>query len=171
MKVSGLKNRPVVSMADGTRVGEVQDALIECAGLRVSALLIDTPSGQFAIRFGSIKRIGADAVTLDQAANALEPQDNLKMETQREFAQLRGLQVVNAEGTVLGDLRDVDLDLESGQVAEIEVHRGGLFGVGGASLNIPGAQLRSLGPDFVTTTLATPEPAPATPPSDPVSQD
>ena len=163
MKASELKRRPVVSLADGTRVGEVEDIILECATLRLAGLLIETPNGQSAIRFESIKSIGEHAVTLEQGSSALEEPDRVRADGLRTFAQLRGLRVMNADGSALGELRDVDVAPDVGRVAAIEVHRGGLFGVGGSSQTIAAAQVRAIGPDFVTadTPSAPPGEAPA----------
>ena len=164
MKATELKHRPVVSLADGTRVGEVADVILECATLRLAGLTIETPNGPSAVRFESIKSIGEHAVTLEQGSSALEEPDRVRADGLRTFAQVKGLRVINADGSVLGELRDVDVAPEAGRVAGIEVHRGGIFGMGGSSQTIPASHLRSLGPDFVTADT------PSAPPGDPTAR-
>src|SRR5206468_5990401 len=83
-------------------------------------------------------------------SSALEEPDHLRADGLRTFAQLKGLRVMNADGSALGELRDVDVAPDIGRVSAIEVHRGGVFGVGGSSQTIVATQIRAIGPDFVT---------------------
>ena len=66
MHASALKNKPVVSVADGVQVGRVADVLFETATLRVAALLLSARDGQLVLPFEAIRSIGADAVTIER---------------------------------------------------------------------------------------------------------
>jgi sporulation protein YlmC with PRC-barrel domain len=153
MKASALKNMAVISMADGVQIGRVEDVLFDTANLRVAALALATSGGQSVLPFGSVHRIGADAVTVEAATAAQPAAPTAPGNALRHLSDMIGLKVVNGEGTYLGDVRDVLIDEAGGGLTELEAHRGGMLGMGGTSVTVPASAVRGIGPDLVTADM------------------
>ncbi len=152
MKTSDLKGKPVVSMADGAQVGTVDDVLFDPAELRVTGLALRGQSGQSILPFGSIRSIGADAVMVESATETQGAGGQAMRESMRGLEDLTSLSVVNGEGTLLGKVKEVEVDQE-GRLAHLETHRGGVLGIGGTSLTVPPSAIRNIGPKLITVDL------------------
>jgi sporulation protein YlmC with PRC-barrel domain len=113
MKASELKNKAVVSMADGVQIGRVEDVLFDTAALRVAALVLTTTGGRSVLPFAAVRSLGADAVTVE-SATATQAADQAGIgNLLRSLGDLIGLKVVNGEGAYLGDVRDVTIEQAS----------------------------------------------------------
>ncbi len=156
MKFSALKGMPVVSMGDSTKVGAVREVLVDTTDLRVVSLLLSGDQGEALLPFAAIRSIGADAVTVDSVAVTEGTTGQLASERVRSIRELSALQVVNGEGTYLGDVQDVDFSPQDGRVSELVAHRGGVLGLGGSDLRVPVAAIRAVGPKILTVDLPTP---------------
>lgn len=156
MQLRGLKGIPVVSVADGTKVGAVQDGLIETGSMRVVTLLLSGAGGAAVLPFASIRSIGQDAVTVDSAAATQGVTGHTTAGAVRSLKNLTSLKVVNAAGAYLGDVQDVDFGEHDGQVRELVARRGGLLGVGATEVRVPIAAIRGIGPQLVTVDLPSP---------------
>lgn len=150
MRASAIHDKPVISIAEGERLGSVSDLLLDTGELRVAALELDTAGGRSVVPFGSIKNIGADAITVGsvEAVHGLPgrgPVGNVRV-----FDQIKGLPVSDSEGTYLGDVAEVELDPYDGTLTRVVVHRGGVFGLGGHDLAIERAAIRAVGEKLIT---------------------
>ena len=159
MKASALKDMPVVSMADGTQVGKVADVLLDAASLRVVALLLSAQSGQALLPFAAIRSIGTDAVTIDSAAATQGLTGRAAPEGTHGLGDVNGLSAVNGEGSLLGSVKELEIEPTDGRLLELMVHRGGVLGHGGTSTSVPASAIRGIGAKLVTVDL----PATATP--------
>jgi sporulation protein YlmC with PRC-barrel domain len=154
MKASALKSMAVVSMADGVRIGRVEDVLFDTVAFRIAALTLTTTGGRSILPFSSVRSIGADAVTVEsetvaQTAAAQGGAGNVL----RSLNELMGLKVVSGQGDHIGDVREVLVDQQSGALTELEAHRGGMLGMGGTGVTIPTSVIRGIGPDLVTVDM------------------
>lgn len=156
MKANSLKKMPVVSMADGTQVGIVDEVLFDTADLRLTGLLLRADSGQSMLPFDAIRSIGSDAVMVESAAATQGAKGQAALDTTRALSDLTKLSAVNAEGTLLGDVRDVDINDQDGRLVEMDVHRGGVMGFGGTTVTVPKDAIRSIGPKLVTVDMPSP---------------
>jgi sporulation protein YlmC with PRC-barrel domain len=157
MKASGLKNKAVVSMADGVQIGRVEDVLFDTAALRVAALVLTTTGGRSVLPFAAVRSLGADAVTVESATATQAASDQAGMgNLLRSLGDLIGLKVVNGEGAYLGDVRDVTIEQASGALTELEAHSGGMLGLGGTGVTIPASAIRGIGPELVTVDMPAP---------------
>lgn len=156
MQLRGLKGIPVVSVADGTKVGAVQDGLIETGSMRVVTLLLSGAGGAAVLPFASIRSIGQDAVTVDSADATQGVTGHTAAGAVRSLEDLTSLKVVNTAGAYLGDIQDVDFGERDGQVRELVARRGGLLGVGATEVRVPIAAIRGIGPQLVTVDLPSP---------------
>ncbi len=171
MKASQLKDMPVVSMADGTKIGNVQDALFDTTTLKLSTLVLSGAGGKSLLPFGSVRSFGADVITVESAAVTQGIEGHGSVDAMRSLRDLTNLRVINAEGTHLGDVRDLEVNPQDGRVTELAAHRGGLLGLGGASVTVPASAVRGIGPKIVTVDMpVTGAAAASAPPPSPPNQ-
>ena len=157
MKASELKNKAVVSMADGVQIGRVEDVLFDTAALRVAALVLTTSGGRSVLPFAAVRSLGPDAVTVESAtltrAQADQPGAGNLL---RSLTDLIGLKAVNREGANVGEVRDVIIEQATGALTELEAHSGGMLGLGGTGVTIPASAIRGIGPELVTVDMPAP---------------
>lgn len=156
MKASELDRRPVVSLNEGVKVGEVSDLMLDATHVKVRALVLGGHDGNSVVPFAAVRHIGTDAVTIDDSRIIQAPADNSEI-TERVISTLTGLSVMNQEGVTVGNVDDLEFDEESGQVTALLIHRGGLVGIGGSHESIPAAAIRGVGPQMITIDLTIPE--------------
>jgi uncharacterized protein YrrD len=159
MRTSALQGMPVLSLADGARVGNVKEILFDSAHLRVTGLLLAASGGPSVLPFANIRSIGADAVTIESTAATEGVTGRGATSGLRDLREVTGLPVSSSEGTHLGDVRDVEVAPEDGRLVELVVHKGGVLGLGGTTLTVPAAAIRSIGPKLVTVDLPPADPA------------
>jgi sporulation protein YlmC with PRC-barrel domain len=152
MKASALKDRAVVSLADGTRIGRVSDVLFDTAELRLAALALTTTGGQSILPFAAVRSLGTDAVTVESTAT-MQGAAPAAGNVLRGLGDLVGMKAVNSDGTLLGEVRELEIDQAGGKLVSLEVHHGGVLGLGGTTVTAPVATVRSIGPELVTLDL------------------
>lgn len=162
MKAHVLKDMPVVSMVDGTKVGNVQELLFDTAKFRLAALLLTASGGRSFLPFEAVRSFGNDVITVENSAVTQGVEGNAALAGYRNLKDLTSLRVINGEGTWLGDVRDIEVDPKDGSVQQLNSHRGGLLGLGGTTVSVPTSAIRGIGPKVVTVDL--PAAAKDTPP-------
>src|ERR687884_2117093 len=153
MKASALKDRAVVSLADGRRIGRVSDILFDTAELRLAALALATDGGRSILPFAAVRNLGPDAVTVESAAAMQGAAGPAAGNVLRGLSDLVGMKAVNSDGTLLGEVRELEIDQTAGRLVSLELHRGGVLGLGGTTVTAPVATVRSIGPELVTLDL------------------
>jgi sporulation protein YlmC with PRC-barrel domain len=156
MKASALKNKAVVSMADGVQIGRVEDVLSDTAALRVAALVLTTTGGRSVLPVGAVRSLGADAVTVESATATQAADQADASNLLLSLGNLIGLKVVKGEGAYLGDVRDVTIEQASGALTELEAHSGGMLGLGGTGVTISASAIRGIGPELVMVDMPAP---------------
>lgn len=155
MKASQLMHMPVVSLNGGVKVGNVTDITLEPTNAHLGALLLAAPGGNSMVPFRSIRRIGTDAVTIEDSG-MLQVLEGPGGNKERGIATLTGMPVVNQEGTIIGTVKDLDFDVTDGHLVALLVQRGGVLGIGAAHEAIPGAAIRKVGEKLITVETAVP---------------
>lgn len=150
MDAEKLRGMAVVSVAEGAKLGYVDDILFDAPALRVVALRVRGDAQMFAIPFERLQKIGADAITVEssqvtQVVSKPGPFDNLA-----DLGQIKRLKVVDEAGTLLGTVEHLAIDPVSGQVTSVTAHRGGLLGLGGAATTIEARAIHSVGSELMT---------------------
>lgn len=150
MKADALTGLAVVAMAEGTKLGRVDDVLIGTEGLRLVALLIGGAGQAGAIPFEDIERIGPDAVIVAtgrvvRAINAGDAFSKLP-----GLNALKKLRVVDATGTLVGTVGGVEFDPATGRVLSLTVQKGGVMGLGVTTTAVSADAIRSVGPELIT---------------------
>ena len=156
MKFSELKGRAVINLEDASKIGEVEDLIVEPDGHHIVSLKVRT--GLFhasrLVPVADVKNVGADAVTISvDAGPATIPTDttiqplsdnagqagveqhstsNGRSEKSQagpviEVSSILGNKVVTDAGTLVGTLRDVMVDWVDLTITGYEVHDGGMF--------------------------------------------
>ena len=73
-RIADLRNKEVVNMADGQRLGNVEDVLVDTGSGQVLALVVPGPcrflglffpGDDYIIRWESIRRVGEDLILID----------------------------------------------------------------------------------------------------------
>lgn len=154
VRASTLKGMPVVSMAQGIKVGDVSDLSIDGGALRVFGLALGASDGAAVVPFSAIHSIGPDAITLADAEAVAKPRQQSAEPGLPNLHGLTGLPVVDGGGTVLGHLKDLELDRHDGRIIALAVESGGVLGLGARTLTILAERIRSLGPALVTVDAA-----------------
>jgi sporulation protein YlmC with PRC-barrel domain len=154
MKASVLNHRPIVSLNDGVKVGEVSDLMLDATHVRVSALVLVGHDGNSVVPFAAVRHIGTDAVTIDDSRTVQAPAANSDI-SERAMSTLTGLSVMNQRGAIIGSVDDVEFDEVNGQITALLVRSGGVLGIGGAYESVPASAIRGVGPRLVTVDTST----------------
>ncbi|MDQ3703813.1 MAG: PRC-barrel domain-containing protein [Chloroflexota bacterium] len=138
MKFSELKGRAVVSLEDASKIGEVQDLMIEPGTRRIISLKVKT--GMFSsarlVPATDVKNVGADAVTISAHAVSAAGQEgngngsNGSTEGTQALVKLTGIlgnKVVTDAGTFVGELHDILLEWVDLTITGYEVRESGMF--------------------------------------------
>jgi len=148
MDIDKLKGMAIVSVSEGSRLGRVDDVLINTSGIQIGALKIAHDGQQFMIPFNLIKSIGSDAITVESSqVTQAEGSAAGAMVSLRDFKKLK---MVDESGTLLGMLSSVDFDQQSGKLVQLSVHKGGMLGLGGTTTAVDTSQVRGIGREVVT---------------------
>ncbi len=149
MILSDLKKKPVVSMADGAKIGEVDDLVLDPATWTVRELYVASKTGQGLLALSSLKNIGPDAVTVERidAVTWNAKSSNLC------FEALKKLIVVDGTGTNIGHVADLAYEAD-GTIHFLEVRQGGVLGIGVQVRKITPADVRGLGDRLLTVETA-----------------
>lgn len=162
MDADKLKGRPVVSIAEGTKLGRVDDLLFDTEALRVAALQISGDNRQqFVIPFDRLKNIGADAVTVESSQVTQTPSKGGAFSALSGLGKVKGLKVVDETGTLLGTVHSIAIDQVTGEIVSLIAHKGGVLGLGGTSATIEAGAIRSVGSDVMTVAAGEGEPSAA----------
>jgi sporulation protein YlmC with PRC-barrel domain len=157
MKAGDLKNMTVVSLNDGTRLGRIEDVLFDTTSLNLAALAVNTPNGRTILPMNAVRSVGADAITVESGAATQAPAPPTTAGTvYRSLKDLSGIKLVNAEGSYLGDIKEIEIDPATRALTGLDVQRGGVLGLGATSYAVPASAIRSIGPDLVTADYSPP---------------
>jgi sporulation protein YlmC with PRC-barrel domain len=166
MNIKRLKGIAIVSLAEGTKLGRVDAPLFDPATLQLRAIRVKGDGQSFIIPWARVQTVGADAVMVASSAVTQATTREGEFGGLAEFDALKRLQIVDAAGTLIGTLRDLELDSTTGRALSLGIHKGGLLGLGGETTTIDAAAIRSIGSDLITVAevaVSTPAADAATP--------
>jgi uncharacterized protein YrrD len=159
MDVASLKGIAVVSVTEGAKLGRVEEVLFDTQALKVAAFRAKGDGQAFVVPFEQVKNIGTDAVMVEssrvtQAASQGSPFSGLP-----GLDQLKGLKVVDGNGTFLGTVSHVEFDPVTGRVEGLSAHKGGVLGLGGTTTALGTDAIVSVGTELITVRAdAVPQP-------------
>lgn len=157
MNLADLKRKPVVSMEDGKKIGEIDDLVLDPAAWRIKDLYVTSREGRGLLSFVAVKNFGPDAVTVDRATDVAWGAHSSDL----CFEAMRKLIVVDGSGTNIGHIVDMRFE-PSGAVESFEVHQGGVLGLGVHVRQVTPMEIRGIGDRLVTVDLRPEEPAEGT---------
>lgn len=123
-KSKRFESMPVISLEEGQQIGHVKSLVIDPAGKKVAALIIEQKGWfkeQRFIPYHKVKSAGSDAVTIEKTANverATGLPDIVKLT--REKVSIIGARLVAEDGTLLGHVDEYYVDLATGTIAGLE---------------------------------------------------
>ena len=148
MNIADLKGKPVVSMADGTKIGEIADIAIDTSAWTVRDLLVSAKTGQSLLPIVNVKSVGPDAATVES-----ESATSWSAKTPAlPFDHFKKLHVVDGSGTAVGNVSDLVYDM-SGRIESFEVRQGGVFGIGASVRTVVPAEILGVGDKLITVEL------------------
>ena len=150
MDANTLKGMAIVSIQEGTKLGYVEQPLLNLTARRVAALQVRGEPGTFIVRFCEVESVGADAITVASSAATHTPSTGATADELFDLDEIGKLKVVDHTGTFLGTVGHVEIDPASGAITRIEAHKGGMLGMGGAITQIDARAIVSAGPELLT---------------------
>ncbi len=142
-----LKGIAVVSTDEGARIGRVEESLFDPQDLHLAAFRIKGDNGTFIVPLDKVQGIGADAVMV---ANSAATQVTAADSTLVGWQALQKRKVVDETGTLLGTVNDMDVDTTTGLVVVLIVHKGGMLGFGGETIEVQATRIKSVGAELIT---------------------
>ncbi len=150
MDANTLKGMAIVSLQEGTKLGQVEQPLLDLTARRVVALRVRGESGIFIVRFDAVKSVGADAITIASSAATHTPSAGATADDLRDLDAFGKLKVVDHAGTFLGTVSHVEIEPVSGEITRLDAHKGGMLGMGGTTTPIDARAIVSVGPELLT---------------------
>ncbi len=150
MDAHSLKGMAVVSIQEGTKLGTVQQPLLDLTARQVVALRVTGDDGTFIVPFDAVTAIGADAITVASSTVTQTPSTGVAADELRDLDALGKLKIVDHAGTFLGTVSHVEIDPVRGAITQLAAHTGGMLGMGGTTTPIDARAIISVGPELVT---------------------
>lgn len=126
-KYSDVLGLPVISAANGLKIGTLKDVLFHKSNKLILAFLLE--KGNYAvkgnvIRLQNVLSLGNDALIVDNPANLLEYRNYKKDNPLDDKNHLRGFKVYTHSGEDLGVVQDIMFDYKTGKVEGVQVSDG-----------------------------------------------
>ena len=157
MKAEAIKKLAVVSIDNGAKLGYVDDVIFDPKGLRVAALRISANKQEAILPFDQVRSVGQDAITIpshDLARWGVAESGFAGLPRLDDFKKLK---VVDEAGTFLGTVHDIEVTPADGRIAELEVRKGGILGIGGETHVIHAQEITSVGDEVIVVPTHTTE--------------
>jgi len=152
MRSAALKGMAVVSIAEGTRLGRVDDLLIDITERRVVALHCSDSGRRFIVPFQFVKNVGQDAITVESSQVTQVDGQGAQASNVVRLDEFMKLKAVDEAGTLVGTVSQLDIDVATGKLVSIEVHKGGVLGLGGTTTTVAAENIKAVGPELLTVT-------------------
>ena len=151
MRSSEVAGLPVISIADGERLGTVARVYVDPAAKRVVGFAYEASPGIFSpdsaprVDAERIRSLGPDALTLDDRDAVRGEGIDTAIAALTTLDELAGREVLTRGGAALGRIAGASFDERSFGLTELEVARGLLVGTWAA----PIGQVLTIGRDYV----------------------
>ena len=149
MKTSDIKGKAVLSVTTGLRLGRVEEALFDPTSLAMAALRISADHQQAVVPFDQVHSIGRDAVMVAGDDGAQWITTSTAAAGLLTFDDLKHHKVVDDAGTLLGTPQEIAIAPQTGRLQQLEVHSGGMLGMGGQTTTVPGSDVTGVGADVI----------------------
>ena len=152
---SDIKGKAVISITSGARLGRVDDVLFDPASLDVAAFRVSAEGQQAVIPFHQVQSVGRDAVMVPGDDVAQWITTSSAGAGLLSFDDLKHRKVVDDAGTFLGTPRAISVAPQDGRLQQLQVHTGGVLGMGGETTIVAGRDLVSVGADVIVVRTTT----------------
>ena len=156
MNAADIHGRAAISVATGARLGRVDEVLLDRTSLALAALRVTAEGQQALIPFAQVQSLGSDAVMVPGDDVAQWVTTSSAAEGLVSFDALKHYKVVDEAGTFLGTPRALTLEPSDGRLQQLDVHKGGVLGMGGETTSIPAGGIASVGADVIVVRTAAP---------------
>jgi sporulation protein YlmC with PRC-barrel domain len=152
MKLSELRGKPVVSVAEAVTLGTVDDALVDSTLGTIGALLIASSGGtdRYLVSMDQIRGIGPDVATVSSQHALSSPGQASAPRSRVPLTSIVGSRVVAEDGRVLGTVAEVDFDPSSGRIQALEYGGDGLEGLLSGRHRLDPKRVVRIGPGVLT---------------------
>jgi sporulation protein YlmC with PRC-barrel domain len=150
MKFSELKGRAVVNLEDASKLGTIEDLMVDAESHHIVSIKVRTGMFHAAqiVPVADVTNVGGDAVTISTGgtANITSMPESTASPTSVgsqgpiEITSLLGNKVVTDAGTMVGELSDVMIDWVDLTITGYEVHMGGPFTKAQEFVDTPGVR-------------------------------
>lgn len=149
-KISDIKGKSILSLANGQRIGQVDDVLVDPHSMSIAGLIYNV-GGMFdrekhIVPASNVEKWGQDAILIGEGRTFIDrsevPDFDNWISTE---SSLRGLSVVTTDGDKIGTISDVLVD-QQGMLTTYQVSEGS-SAFGGDTFEIPAQSTRTLGKD------------------------
>lgn len=147
MNGSEIKGKAVVSIHEGSKLGQIDEVLVNVDRMRVAALHMKSKHDAVIIPFEKVRTVGDDAVTVLDASAAQRSMPDFP--DLAGLSQLTRLKVVDEDGTFLGVVSNVEIDPHTGSITELRAEKGGVLGIGRSVRTIDAGEVTSVGHDLL----------------------
>jgi len=154
MNTNKLKGIAVVSQDEGVKLGKVDATLFDPATMQLQAFQVKGDGQTFIIPFDQVRAIGTDAVMVQSSQATQATAKGGTFDNLVEFDALKKLKVVDAAGTFVGTINDLELDPATGRAIQMTVHKGGILGFSGETTTITAGAINSVGAEVITINTA-----------------
>jgi uncharacterized protein YrrD len=147
---------PIISLAEGLKIGSVRSLVVDPVKMEVAALIVDQRGWfreQKIIPFSKVKSIGSDAVTIDQTSNVQKPislPELLKL--LKERTNPIGNKVIAENGTEIGIVDEFYVDEATGKITGLEVSGKLLESLYKGKAFLPIENVSTIGDDIIVVT-------------------
>lgn len=155
-KSKRFESMPVISLEEGQQIGHVKSLVVDPAGKKVAALIIEQKGWfkeQRFIPYHKVNSAGSDAITIEKTASverATSLPDIVKLV--REKVGIIGARIVTENGTLLGNVDEYYVDLATGTIAGLEFSGNLLNGLIKGRAFLDTIYVRTLGKEVVVIT-------------------
>lgn len=144
---------PIISLAEGLRVGRVQDLIFDPAARSVAALLVREASWHREaelVPIAKVRSFGRDAITIYDLSGLIAARANRQLyDLYASTVKLEGLLVMTEGGSYLGIIEDIRLG-PRGEMVAYEISIGFTEDVQRGRCLIPAADALTVGRDVAT---------------------
>jgi uncharacterized protein YrrD len=151
-RVSDLVGKPIVSAANGERVGRVADVLLDRESCRTVGLVLagGLMSSEHVLPYSDVQVVGKDAIVARSGEGLMGPKQwrAQGVDTARS-SSLRNKRVMTSTGRQLGAVNDVYLDEATGAVEALEVSGSRMGGLMQRKSVLPQSAALTIGPDAI----------------------
>jgi uncharacterized protein YrrD len=153
---SAAHKRDVVSIDTATTIGRIADCIIDPAGNRLAAFILNKTDGDEQILpWAAMAAFGDDAVTVTRQDALVTADQHLTALCEKRH-RIHGKRVLTSEGHELGVVADIAFDSSTGAISALVLHDGTtvsarILAAGSYAIIVEGSGIEATGHPWATT--------------------